>query len=163
MFHLWVPFWTIEHNKHLTLSSCAQQKYFSSHDSWNVRFLACFDRDMFQSKYAKRVRPWSFSMLRRWRHWGRWMYLLPLRRHTRETSFSTWLPMPGLDYKYTQFVSDTGRVEGWGTRKPLYWRLVKARMPADAPSQGRMKWYGTKWMRRVWKMVYWNLWQGKTG
>ena len=84
------------HNKHLTLSSCAQQKYFSSHDSWNVRFLASFDRDMFRSKYARRVRPWSFNMLCRWRHWGRGMYLLPLLRHTRETSLSTWLPMPEL-------------------------------------------------------------------
>ena len=98
MFHLWVPFWTIEHNKHLPLSSCAQQKYFSSHDSWYVRFLACFDRDMFQSKYARKVRPWSFSMLCRWRHWGKGMHLLPLQRHTRETSLSTWLPMPALCY-----------------------------------------------------------------
>ena len=78
MFHLWVPFWTIDHNKYLTLSSCAQQKYFSSHDSWSVRFLACFDRDMFRRKYARRVHPWTFSMLCRWRHWGRGMYLLPL-------------------------------------------------------------------------------------
>ena len=93
MFHLWVPFWTIEHNKHLTLSSCAQQKYFSSHDSWNVRLLACFDRDMFRSKYVRRVHPWSFSMLCRWRYWGRGLYLLPLQCHTRQTSLSTWLPM----------------------------------------------------------------------
>ena len=90
-------FETIEHNKHLTLSSCAQQKYFSSQDSWNVRFHACFNKDMFRSKYARRVRPWSLSMLCRWRHWGRGMYLLPLQHHTRETSLSTWLPMPGLD------------------------------------------------------------------
>ena len=152
MFHLWVPFLTIEHNKHLTLSSCAQQKYFSPHDSWkqiswqrqrrtcyrvqchNVAWcyiyeclfqlssttnilhchlvhnknsspptilemyvsLACFDRDMFRSKYAMRVRPWTFSMLCRWRPWGRGMYVLPLQRHTRETSLCTWLPMPGL-------------------------------------------------------------------
>ena len=56
--------------------------------------LACFDRDMFRSKYARRVRPWSFSMHCRWRHWGRGLYLLPLKRHTRETSLSTWQPMP---------------------------------------------------------------------
>ena len=99
MFHLWVPFWTFEHNNHLTLSSCAQQKYFSSHDSWNVRFLACFDRDIFRSKYARRVRPWSFSMHCRWWHWGRGMHLLPLQRHTRETSLSTWLPMPALHHR----------------------------------------------------------------
>ena len=60
-------------------------------------FLACFDRDMFRSKYARRVRPCSFSMLCRWRHWGRGIYLLPLQRHTRETSLSTWLPMPVLN------------------------------------------------------------------
>ena len=63
-------------------------------DSWNVRFLACFDRDMFRSKYSRTVRHWSFSMLCRWRHWGRGMHLLPLQRHTRETWLSTWLPMP---------------------------------------------------------------------
>ena len=48
--------------------------------------LAFFDRDMFPSKYARRVRPWSFSMHCRWRHWGRVMDLLPLQRHTCETS-----------------------------------------------------------------------------
>ena len=63
--------------------------------------LACFYRDMFPSKCARRVRPWSFSMLCRWWHWGRGMYLLPLQRHTRETSLSTWLPMPGLFAKVT--------------------------------------------------------------
>ena len=54
---------------------------------------------MFRSKYARRVRPWSFSMLCRWRHWGRGEHLLPLQRHTRETSLSTWLPMPVLNNK----------------------------------------------------------------
>ena len=80
------PFWTIEHNKHVTLSSCAQQKYFPSHDSWNVSFLACFDRDMFRSKYVRRVRPWSFSMLCRWRHWERGMYVLaaPATSYSRD-------------------------------------------------------------------------------
>ena len=58
--------------------------------------LACFERDIFRSKYARRVRPWSFSMLCRWRHWGRGMHLLPLQRHTCESSLSTWLPMPVL-------------------------------------------------------------------
>ena len=52
--------------------------------------------DMFRSKYARRVRPWSFSMHCRWQHWGRGMHLLPLQRHTRETSLSTWLPMPAV-------------------------------------------------------------------
>ena len=47
--------------------------------------LACFDREMFPSKYVRRVRPWTFSMLCRWRHWGRGMHSLPLQRHTRET------------------------------------------------------------------------------
>ena len=60
----------------------------------------CFDRDMFRSKYARRVHPWTFSMLCRWRHWGRGMHLLPLQRHSRETSLSTWLPMPDLQYKF---------------------------------------------------------------
>ena len=45
MFHLRMPFWTFKHNKHLTLSCCAQQKYFSSHDYWNLHVrpatLAC--------------------------------------------------------------------------------------------------------------------------
>ena len=41
--------------------------------------LSCFHRDMFRSKYAKKSRPWSFSMHCRWRHWGRRMYLLPLQ------------------------------------------------------------------------------------
>ena len=58
--------------------------------------LACLDRDMFRSKYARRVRPWMFSMLCRWRHWGRGTYLQPLKRHTCGTSLSTWLPMPEL-------------------------------------------------------------------
>ena len=57
--------------------------------------LVCFDIDMFRSKYSRRVRPWTFSMHCMWRHWGRGMYFLPLQRHTRETSLSTWLPMPG--------------------------------------------------------------------
>ena len=65
--------------------------------------LACFDRDMIRSKYARRVRPWSFSMLCTWRHWRRGMYLLPLQRHTRETSLSTWLPMPALSKIYRTF------------------------------------------------------------
>ena len=90
------------------MSTCPQQKYFSSHDSWNVRFLACFGRDMFRSKCARGVRPWSFSMLYRWRHWGRGMYLLPLQRHTRETSLSTWLPMPGLVFWPKICTSPTG-------------------------------------------------------
>ena len=62
----------------------------------NVRFLACLDRDIFRSKYASWFRPWSFSMHCRRRHWGRGLCLLPLQRHTRETSFSTWLPMPAV-------------------------------------------------------------------
>ena len=53
--------------------------------------LACFDRHIFRSKYARRVRPWTLSLLCKWRHWGRGIYLLPLQRHTRETSLSTWL------------------------------------------------------------------------
>ena len=109
--------WTIEHNKHLTLSSCAQQKYFS-HDSWNVRFLACFDGDMFRSKYASRVRPWSFSMLCRWRHWGRGVYLLPLQQHTRDTSLSIWLPMPALEWMLqTTFSSQSTTVPVWRVKK----------------------------------------------
>ena len=67
--------------------------------------LARFDRDMFRSKYPRRVRHWSFSMLCRWRHWGRGIHLLPLQRYTRETSLSTWLPMPVLNYA-TNFQSD---------------------------------------------------------
>ena len=37
-------------------------------------------------------------MYYRWRYWGRGMHLLPLQRHTRETSLSTWLPITVLDY-----------------------------------------------------------------
>ena len=67
-------------------------------DSWNVRFraatLAYFDREMFVSKYTRRVLPWSFSMHCRWWHWGRGNHLLPLQRHTRETSLTSCLPVP---------------------------------------------------------------------
>ena len=53
------------------------------------------DRDVFRSKYARRVRPdRSVSMHSRWRHWGKGMHLLPLQRHTPKTSLSTRLPMP---------------------------------------------------------------------
>ena len=50
---------------------------------------ACFDRNMFRSKYARESSPWSFSMHCWWRHWGRGMHLLPLQHHIWETSLST--------------------------------------------------------------------------
>ena len=45
---------------------------------------ACFDRNMFPSKYARRVRPWSSSMLCRWRHWGRWLLAAPATSYSRD-------------------------------------------------------------------------------
>ena len=96
MFHLWVPFWNYWAQQTSYIVILCTTKILFLPRSWNVRFHACFDRDMFRSKYARRVRPWSLSMLCRWRHWGRGMYLLPLQRHTHETSLRTWLPMPGI-------------------------------------------------------------------
>ena len=88
--------------------------------------LACFDKDMFRSKYARRFRPWTFSMHCRWRHWGRGIHFLPLQRRTREISLSTWLPIPGL---YDHAFGTINRVN------PLFsWRVKSTKERFVVPS-----------------------------
>ena len=52
------------------------------------------------------------------------------------------------------------RIEGWDAIKPPLLKFCEKQVcwptTPDAPLQGRVKWNGTKWMRRVKK--WWNLW-----
>ena len=80
-----------------TKSSCAQQKYFSSYVSLPALTATCFEVNTLGEFAPDR----SVCSLGEGTE-GRGVYLLPLQRHTRETSLSTWLPMPGLGHGFAR-------------------------------------------------------------